>query len=57
LIDFGLAAAGEEVREDIDYWRSLQPDNPSRWDAIRCLLFEALWAAEQERKQASRQKE
>jgi hypothetical protein len=37
--------------EAIDEWRSLEPGNPSRSEAIRCLMGMGLSAADAERKQ------
>jgi DNA-binding transcriptional regulator YhcF (GntR family) len=40
--------------EAIDAWRSLEPSNPSRFEAIRYLIAMGLFAADAERKQAGR---
>jgi hypothetical protein len=44
-------------RQEIDHWRSEEPGNLSRSDAIRTLIFIGLWAsyAKRERKQAARE--
>jgi hypothetical protein len=41
-------------QEAIDEWRSLEPGNPSRSEAIRYLIGMGLFAADAERKQAGR---
>jgi hypothetical protein len=41
-------------QEAIDEWRSLEPGNPSRSEAIRNLIAMGLFAADAERKQAGR---
>jgi hypothetical protein len=41
-------------QEAIDEWRSLEPGNPSRSEAIRYLIAIGLFAADAERKQAGR---
>jgi hypothetical protein len=51
LIEIGLSVAAEEVLEEVDRWRSLEPDNPSRGSAICCLILMGAAAAAQERKQ------
>jgi hypothetical protein len=39
-----------EYKRAIDYWRSADPDKPSRSEAIRCLIAKGLAAANNERK-------
>ena len=45
---------GLECQQDIDKWRSGEPDHLSRSDAIRCLIGMGLSAAYEEREQAGR---
>jgi hypothetical protein len=40
------------ILEEVDRWRSLEPDNPSRGSAICCLILMGAAAAAKERKQA-----
>ena len=51
VVSFRLELAWQE---SIDEWRSLEPGNLSRSDAIRCLIGMGLFAADEERKQAAR---
>jgi Arc/MetJ-type ribon-helix-helix transcriptional regulator len=54
VVSFRLAP---EWQQEIDEWRSGEPDHPSRSDAIRILLAMGLSAAYAERKQAERKEE
>ena len=51
VVSFRLELAWQEA---IDEWRSLEPNSPSRSDAIRWLIGMGLSAADEERKQAGR---
>jgi hypothetical protein len=51
VVSFRLAP---EWQQEIDEWRSGEPDHPSRSDAIRILIAFGLSAAYAERKQAER---
>ena len=51
VVSFRLELAWQEA---IDEWRSLEPGNPSRSEAIRNLIGMGLFAADAERKQAGR---
>jgi hypothetical protein len=43
-----------DLEWDIEYWRDLQPERPSRSRAIRQLIKIGLTAAEKEREDASK---
>jgi hypothetical protein len=46
-----------EVQDEIDDWRRLEPDNPSRSSAIHCLILMGIRLSQDERKrEATKQK-
>jgi hypothetical protein len=44
----------QDWQESIDEWRSLEPEKPTRSEAIRVLIAMGLCAADAERKEAQR---